>query len=153
MNQFMKALAIAAITCLSAFGQSKEETMEFITREIKSFETRWYLIREVSFSPSGDTFTIRRGVVGRPERSLVIPLKNVDIYAQRIRHGNGTESWNLAVRCRGKDEPILVNNLSYNGTEHIIGRIENKSQAMALQRAFARLTTLATGRKELFASP
>ena len=153
MARILPSLVLASLSWAGGFAQTREETMEYITREIKSYETRTYLIREAGFSANGDTFTIRRGLVAKRVRTLIIPLKNVDIFAVRVRQGNGIDSYNLAVRTRGRDLPITVDNGAFTGTENIIGRIENRRQAMALEKAFGRLIELTTGRKNLFAAP
>ena len=153
LSRSLPVLVFAALCCASGFAQTREETMEFLTTEIKSYETRAYHIPEVKFSASGDTFTIRRGLVAKRLRTLIIPLKHVDIFTVRVRQPNGVDSYNLVARTRGRDQPITVNNAAFTGTENIIGRIENRRQAQALERAFARLIELTTGRKALFTTP
>ncbi len=153
MARILPSLVLAALCWTGGSAQTKEETMEFITRELRSYETRTYLIREAGFNASGDTFTIRRGLVAKRQRTLVIPLKNVDIFTVRIRQGSGVDSYNLVARTRGRDQPITVDNGLFYGTQNIIGRIENKRQALALEKAFGRMIELTTGRKSLFAAP
>jgi hypothetical protein len=147
----IKSLVLLFGAAVSGFSQTREETIEFITREIRSYESRTFAIRELAFQENGAVFKIRRGPSGGgPDKTLLIPLKNVNIFAARIRNPSGTETYNLAVRCRGKDQPITVNNLVYHGNENIIGRIPDRRQALALERAFAHLTELTTGRRDLF---
>ena len=64
----------------SAFGQSKQATINYIIDTIKSLESTTYTVKEVFFlSPDGSVFTIRKQVSGKKERKLVIPLKDVDV--------------------------------------------------------------------------
>jgi hypothetical protein len=150
MRQILK-VTLLLFGCFSlGSGQTREATIDFILREIKSYDSRSFSIEEASFSQEGDIFRLRTRVVGFPDRTLEIPLKNVNIFARKIRRTDGLESYNLRVRCRGRDASILVNTLSYRGCENIIGRIEDRRQAEALERAFAHLTELTTGRKDLF---
>ena len=72
---------------------------------------------------------------------------------QIFRQGSGVDSYNLVARTRGRDQPITVDNGLFYGTQNIIGRIENKRQALALEKAFGRMIELTTGRKSLFAAP
>jgi hypothetical protein len=150
MRQILK-VTLLLFSCFSlGFGQTREATIDFILREIKSYDSPAFAVEETSFSQEGDLFKLRTRVVGFPDRTLEIPLKNVNIFARKIRRADGLESYNLRVRCRGRDASILVNTLKYRGYANILGRIEDRRQAEALERAFAHLTELTTGRKDLF---
>jgi hypothetical protein len=150
---FCKTLAVIAAGGLGLCGQTREATIEFISREIRSLETRTRLIPEAAFSQDGATFSLRRRELGGPERALVVPLAHVDIYAVRVRVPVGPEHYDLVLRCRGREAAIQVNALAFNGRETLLGGIESRRQALALERAFAHLTGLTTGRKDPFAAP
>jgi len=153
MRSMMKILIFITLSPLLAFGQSKEEIAGFIISELKSYELRTHPIKEVAFNASGDTFTFRHAMQGNRERSLVVPLNNVDIYAVKKHHRGGISTFRLLVRCRGLNQNITLNGLAFHGTEVLVPDMENEKQAKALERAFAKLTTLTTGRKFPFWEP
>jgi hypothetical protein len=84
---------------------------------------------------------------------LVIPLKNVDVYCCPTHHATGIDSYSLVVRSRGRDGLMTINGLAYHGTVSLVGRSHDERKFRALERAFAHLTALIGGRKELFTSP
>lgn len=134
-------------------GQTREETMNYIVDEFKSLENRTYTIREITFSPSADSFTFRRSRQGRKESGTTLKLAQVDIYCVTVHRANGIDHFNLVARSRGRDGVMLANGVKYQGAMPLIGTIENEKKVRSLEKAFARLTALVTGRKELFPVP
>ena len=149
----IKAIPLICICNLFAFGQSKQETIDFIISEFKSIENNTYVFKDVTFSQGGAIFTFRRYRPGKPDKAVVIDLKDVDIYRVAIHHANGADFYNLDVRSLGRDGNFMANGLKYNGTWTLLGRIDSERKARALEKAFLRLTELTTGRKDLFPVP
>ena len=153
MNQIARLIPFLFLAPVAVLGQSREETMKYIIDELRSMESRAYTLREVSFSPSGDTFTYKRQRNGLPDKGTVIPLAKVDIYCVTVHRATGIDYANLVVRPRGKDGEFIANGFKTKGTMSLIGRIEDEKKVQALEKAFAHLTRLVTGRKDLFPAP
>ncbi|MGA2083126.1 MAG: hypothetical protein ABSH53_21305 [Holophaga sp.] len=134
-------------------AQSKEETMKYIIDELRSLESNSYTIREIYFSPSGDTFGFKRGRSGMSDKGTIIPLDRVDIYPVTVHRATGIDYLNLMVRSRGKDGDFLANGIRAKGVRPLIGKIEDERKVKALARAFNHLIQLVTGRKDLFPVP
>lgn len=150
MKRLLIILALLLLGPVSAFAQTKEETMDFLINEFKSFERRDYHFTELKFSPAGDAFTLRRTSRKRKDYALTFQLKDVEIYKITINHANGINQFRLMVRTRGRDVYIGRNNLRYAGALKISPTMDNERKCLALERAFARLTMLTTSRKFLF---
>lgn len=154
MNRLAKALILVLLwSPLGAFGQSREELQGFIIGEFKSFESFHHTVEEAWFSRNGDTFTYRRTHTGRLEKGLVIPLKEVDIYVVEWHTPTGIDTFNLVAATRGREGTMQVNGVPFRGIRSIFTRVENERKVRALDRAFNRLITLATGRKDPLQGP
>ena len=152
MVRFPKLLPFLFLSQLVLFGQSREETADFIIKEIKSLEDKTFVVADASFSPTGDTFTFRRRHHGKPDKGVVLPLKNVDIYCCPT-HVGGSDYFKLVARSRGRDGLMTLNGLAFHGSVSLVGRSQDERKMKALERAFLHMTALAGGRKELFVSP
>ena len=152
MNRFLASLSFLLLAQPALFGQSRDETANFIIQEIKSLETKTYIVTEVAFSAPGDVFTFRRRRVGWPDKGLIIPLANADIFCSTYHRADGVNRYTLVVRSRGRDGLITVNGLHYRGTVNLVA-MEDERKAKALERAFAHMAALVGGRKELFSPP
>jgi hypothetical protein len=150
MNRAFIILALLILASGSAFGQTKEETMAFLVNEYRSFERRDYQFTEIKFPPAGDAFSVRRNSKKHRDYALTFQLKDVEIYKVTVNHANGVNQFRLMVRTRGRDVYIGKNSHRYAGALKISPSMDNERKCMALERAFARLTTLSTGRKYLF---
>jgi hypothetical protein len=82
--------------------------------------------------------------------ALTFQLKDVEIYKVTVNHANGINQFRLMVRTRGKESSIGQNSRPIAGAVKISPTMDNERKCLALERAFARLTTLTTGRKYLF---
>jgi hypothetical protein len=153
MKRFSIILVFLLLGPLAVFGQTKEETMAYITSEFKSFETPDYIFAELAFSPSGDAFTIRRKSKGKKEYVITIPLKTADVYMVTLNHANGINKHYLVARSLGKDTLIAKDGAHVRGDFKITPAMDNEGKCQALERAFTRLTVLTTGRKFLFSTP
>lgn len=153
MKHLFLILACLILGSGSAFGQTKEETMDFLVNEFKSFERKDYQFTEIKFSPAGDAFTLRRNSKKRKDYALSFQLKDVEIYRVTVNHANGINKFRLMVRTRGRESTIGQNSRPYMGALKISPTMDNERKCLALERAFARLTTLTTGRKYLFYDP
>ena len=145
-------LWIAVLVCFFlspyfACAQTRDETVAYIVSEFKSFESREYKYTEVAFPPSGDTFTLRRKAQGDKDYVLTFSLKDVDIYKVTLNHPNGINQHQLMVRPRGPAAGITKDGATFKGVLKMSPATENESKILALERAFARMTELATGRK------
>ena len=153
MNRYLNIFSFLLLTPVVLFSQTREETADFIIKEFKSLENKTYFMTEVAFSPTGDTFTLRRRRQNRPDKGLVIPLKHVDIYCRPTHHATGVDSYDLVARSRGRDGLITLNGLAFHGTVNLVGGSQDAWKIRALERAFVHLTALVGGRKELFSPP
>jgi len=150
MKQLYAILAFLFLLPASALAQTREETVDFITSEYKAFESDPYRFREITFSPSGDAFTLYRVAHGKKAYSVTFKLKDVEIYKVTINHANGINKHQLMVHLRGWAPRMMKNGAPFKGTMKITPAMENQRKCLALERAFARLTELTTGRKPLF---
>ena len=146
-------LAILLLGPVVAQAQSKEETIEFIKSEFKAFESKEYMYKDLSFSPAGDAFTIRRSAQGDKDYLIQFNLKDVEIYRVTINHGNGINKHALIVRNRGRETNLGKDGFTFKGGFKITPNMENEKKCLALERAFTRLTMLTTDRKFLFYDP
>jgi len=150
-------LALLLLGPVAAPAQTREETIEFITSEFKAFESKEYTYKDMTFSPSGDTFSIRRSSQGEKDFVLTFPLKDVEIYKVTLNHPNGINKFQLMVRNRGRDTSIQKDGHAFQssakGALKITPAMENEKKCLALERAFTRLTLLTTSRKFLFYDP
>jgi hypothetical protein len=137
---------------LALFGQSRDETADFIIKEMRSLEDKTFFMTDISFSPSGELFTLRRRHQGKPDKSVVLSLKQVDIYCCPTHHAGGSDFYKLVARSRGRDGQFTVNGLTFHGSVNLVGRSLDKRKMKALERAFGHMAALAGGRKELFDS-
>jgi hypothetical protein len=153
MKRICIILAFLTLGPLSAFGQTKEETMDFIVSEFKSFERKDYHAIEANFSPAGDTFTLKRRDPKHKDFALSFQMKDVEVYKVTVNHPNGIDQYRLMVRPRGRDGCIMKNSVRITTTVKLGPTMDNENQCRALERAFARLTTLTTARKYLFYEP
>ncbi len=150
MKRLFLMLACLILGSGSAFGQTKEETMDFLVNEFKSFERKDYQYTEIKFSPAGDAFSLRRNSKHRNGYALTFQLKDVEIYKVTVNHANGINQFRLMVRTRGRESSIGQNSRPIAGAVKISPTMDNERKCLALERAFTRLTTLTTGRKFLF---
>jgi len=150
MKRVFLILAFLVLGAGSAFGQTKEETMDFLVNEFKSFERKEYRFTEINFSPAGDAFTVRRNSKKHKDYALTFQLKDVEIYKVTVNHASGVNQFRLMVRTRGRDAYIGRNSHRYAGALKVSPNMDNERKCLALERAFARLTMLTTGRKYLF---
>jgi uncharacterized protein YkuJ len=151
-----RALALLALLWLcpwSAFAQTKDETINFIKSEYRSFEKQEYMYKEIYFSPAGDAFTLRRSAQKRKDYLITFQLGDVDIYMVTVNHPNAVNQYRLMVRTRGREGSIAKDGSRFVGELKISPSINNEKKCLALERAFTRLTTLTTGRKFLFYDP
>lgn len=173
MKHFAITLVLMLLGPAFAPAQTREETIEFITSEFKAFESKEYMYKDMTFSPSGDSFTIRRSSQGDKDYVLTIPLKDVEIYKVTLNHANGINKFQLMVRNRGRETSILKDGYKFQsgpkpgpgreggasdsysskGGLKITPAMENEKKCLALERAFIRLTMLTTSRKFLFYDP
>lgn len=153
MKRVFIVLALLILGSGCAFAQTKEETMDFLVNEFKSFERRDYQFTEIRFSAAGDTLTLRRNTKKHKDYALTFQLKDVEIYKVTVNHANGVNQFRLMVRTRGRDVHIGKNSQRYVGAIKITPSMDNERKCLALERAFARLTMLTTGRKYLFYDP
>lgn len=120
-------------------AQSREETLAFLADEIKSLGDKDVYYREVSLSPDGRMFTLRRSVRGQTDKGLVLPLDQVDIYLALDRQAKGYEWYDLKVRTRGQEATLTYNGQPYRGTKTLFRFLYDERKAMALDQAFQRL--------------
>ncbi len=155
MRKAPKTLLLLLLSPALAWAQSREETFAFIDREIRSLETRTYFVRELSLSADGATFTYRKRVTlsRGPDKGLVIPLKDVDIFCATCHHPEGYDTYDLKVRTRGKDATLTYNHLPYRGTKNLVRGLLDPRKAKALDQAFNRLIRLARGSQDPFPVP
>jgi hypothetical protein len=147
-------LPLLFICPLALLAQAKNDTEKYIIDEIKSLESRNYFIRDIAFSPSGDTLTLVRGRSDKAgDKGTVIPLAKVDIYCVTVHRANGIDHYNLVARSRGREGNFILNGVKFNGVTNLVGMVQDERKAKALEKAFNRLTVLTTGRKELFPIP
>ena len=143
---------IAVLVCFFlspyfACAQTRDDAVTYIVDEFKSFESREYKYTEVAFSPSGDAFTLRRKHQDNKDYVLTFNLKDVDIYKVTVNHPNGINLHQLMVRPRGPAAGITRDGATFKGAVKMSPATENEPKILALERAFARMTELATGRK------
>lgn len=150
MHRAARILPFILLVPTLAQAQTREATMQFITDEFKALGSFTYAVREASFSPDGATFTFRHGHQGHPAKATVIPLAKVDVYCVTVHRANGVDHYNLMVQSRGRDGDFLLNGLRFNGKALLIGPLQNERKARSLEKAFAHLTALATGRENPF---
>jgi hypothetical protein len=150
----MRAFATPFLLLLLAppllHGQSRDQTFAFLAGELHALASKDYYLREVSLSPDGQRFTFRNGFRGKPERSLVIPLEQVDIFYVTDHHPTGCDQYDLEVRSRGRDGAFFLNGSPFRGQKTLVKGLQSERKAKALDQAFNRLIELATGRKPLF---
>ena len=138
---------------MAAPAQTREETIEFLKGEFKSFESKEYMYKDISFSPAGDAFTLRRSSQGKKDYVVTFQLKDVEVYKVTVNHANGIDKHALIVRNRGRDTHIMKDGYTFKGGLKITPNMENERKCLALERAFTRLTMLTTGRTFLFYDP
>lgn len=150
----MRALATTLLLVLLGPAvlpaQSREETFAFLADEIKSLGDKDVYFREVSLSPDGRMFTLRRSVRGQTDKGMVVPLDQVDIFLALDRQPKGYEWYDLKVRTRGQEATLTYNGQPYRGTKTLFRFLYDERKAMALDQAFQRLIELARGRKPPF---
>jgi hypothetical protein len=152
MKPLCAILAFLILLPASGLAQTREETVDFIIGEYKAFESDPYRYREITFSPSGDAFTLYRVAHGKKAYEVTFKLKDVEIYKVTINHANGINKHQLMAHLRGWAPRMTKNGAPLKGPLKITPAIENENKCLALERAFARLTTLTTGRKVLFSN-
>ena len=96
-------------------AQTREETIGFIVSEYRSFESREYKYKEITFSPAGDTFTIRRAAQGDKDYVVTFNLKDVEVYKVTINHANGINQHELMVRKPGQRDQHRQGRLHLQG--------------------------------------
>jgi len=155
MPRAPRTLLLLLLLLSPALAQSREETFAFIDREIRSLETSTYLVLELSLSADGSTLTYRKRVAGSrgPDKGLVIPLKDVDIFCAARHRPDGYDRYDLKVRTRGRGATITYNSLPYRGTKNIVAGLLDARKAKGLDQAFNALIDLARGQKALFRTP
>ena len=150
MNRFCISLVFLLFCPRLGMAQTRDETVNFIIDEFKSFERKDYQYTELGFSANGDTFTMRRNTPRHKGRALSFQLKEVEIYTATVPRPDKMTLFTLMVRNRGRDGYLQKNSLRFAGTVKLLPSTGDERQYRALERAFARLTALSTGRKFLF---
>ena len=150
MGRFLLLGSLLWLGPVALLAQSREETMNYIVSEFKSLDSKTYTGREIAFSSSGDSFTFRRNRLGKPEKGTTFQLAKVDVYCVTLHRPRGIDRFRLMVRSRGKDGIFLANGVNFQGELPLASYCDNERKMRALEKAFLRLTTLVTGRKELF---
>lgn len=152
--KFLRFILLSLLLCpMPGMAQTKEETIDFLTTEYRAFESRGYLFKELTFSPAGDAFTLRRSAQGEKGYVITFNLKDVEIYKVTLNHANGVNKYQIMVRTRGRDTNLRKDGNLVRTPLKISPAMENEKKAQALERAFTRLTALTTGRKFLFYTP
>jgi hypothetical protein len=145
VSSILKISLILLLSPALACAQSKEETIAYLIREIKSLESKEYTVRTIAFSPDGGAMTFRRHIIGKTEKEMVIQFKDVDIFHVTFNRPEGHNFFDLVVRTRGKDATILLDNARVKGTKSLF-RLTSEQKAEAMDEAFNRLIELARGK-------
>ena len=153
MNRFGKILAVLLLGPALAWAQTREETVDFIVKEFRSFERRDRVYSEIQFSPRGDSFKLVRSTPAHHQGTVEFQLKDVDIYRVTHNKPNCVNSYQLLVSPRGREAGVQKNGKKAQETVAITPRTRNGRKCLALERAFTRLTQLTTDRKFLFDDP
>lgn len=157
-----KALVIAALS-LSLAGlaraQSKEETMDYITRELMADGSEGYVPKEAAFTEGGSVLSYRTLIPGNQERNLVINLKEVNIFYKKIatikdnrdiKRNHDLDFCDLMVESRAGKKGFKINGSTVPYPKKILENVLNDRKARSLEKAFCHLIELVSGRKESF---
>ena len=157
-----KALVFAALL-LSLTGlaraQSKEETMDYLTRELMADGSESYVVKEAAFSEGGGVLTYRTLIPGNQERKLVINLKEVNIFYKKIstikdnkdiKRNQDLEFCDLMVESRAGKKGFSINGNTVPFPKKILENALNDRKLRSLEKAFCHLIELVSGRKESF---
>jgi hypothetical protein len=112
------------------FGQSKSETIAYITREIKSCENDQLELKDIEFTEGCGVCKIRLSMPNQiGEKSLELSLKDVDIYSitKILKIGNDEQVYvySLVANPRGRSGAVRRNMTTIMGadlTELITGQ-------------------------------
>jgi shikimate kinase len=157
-----KPFAIAILFCTLAGlarAQSKEETMDYIVRELQAAESEGYVVKEVAFSEGGSVLSYRTLITGNQERKLVIYLKDVNVFYKRlntikdnpeIKRNQDLDYCDLLVESRAGKKGFRINGSAVEYPKKILENILNERKVKSLEKAFGHLIALISGRKEPF---
>lgn len=148
MYKLVRQLMMIFTLGLSLFAQSKQETMDYLVRELKSFEKDTFLVKEVSFSGDGSILTYRTYVPTTPERKLTLPLKDVNIFMTCRTNSKGPYTYDLVVETKNRTGRFQINDRNVFGTKRIIKGELNQNRIKALEKAFSHLSMLVGDGKE-----
>jgi len=149
MKAVLACAALAVLIGTPALAQTKEETMDYIVREVKALETATLVVRDVRFTDDGKTFSYGSLLVGQKERTLSFPVDGVNYFVTETA-GKGGPSFSLSVEGRGRTPVVSVSGQRGNAPKAIAKNLPNGTKLKSLEKAFKHLAALLTGRKELF---
>ena len=150
MLGFHKVFLLVLLFSGIAFAQSREETMMYITQEIKALESDEFTITELKFSENGKNFIYKSYLKGHGERALSFTLDSVEFYPVTHKDSAGPKHYSLVVECRGKKEAILVNGSRFQRSTTILDQSANRVKVKGLAKAFNHLASLVAGRTTPF---
>jgi hypothetical protein len=157
-----KPLVLAILLCTFAGlarAQSKEETMDYLVRELQAADSEGYVVKEVAFSEAGSVLSYRTLIPGNQERNLVIYLKDVNIFYKRIntikdnpeiKRNLDLDYCDLLVESRAGKKGFKINGSAVPYPKKILENVLNERKVRSLEKAFGHLIGLVSGRKELF---
>ena len=143
------------MSCSHLFGQSKSETIAFITREIRSCDSDQLEVKDVEFTDGGNTCKIRVAMPNQSgEKAIELSLRDVDVYSvtKILKIGNDEQVYvySLVASPRGRSGAVRRNMTTIMGPEVILQNILCAQKIKALELAFAHLTELTTGQLKRF---
>ena len=145
MHKLIKLFVLLPLINIHLAAQTKPETIEFITKEMKSFESDSYRVKEVYFSEEGTVFNYITYLPGIGEDRLVMPLANVNVFMAKKVATDGHYYYSLMLETRGRTGKIQINGVDTLGTRLIVRGMSNKTRIQRLQLAFNHLKRLLSG--------
>ena len=144
MMKFAMGLFLAMGTL--AFAQSRQETITFLTREIRSYETDTFIVKELAFPEEPAAFKLRTYQKQAHEIVFEIPLASVEFFTRHIRAHGSPNQYELMVKARGRNGRFKVNGFNLPGEKLLLPADTNGRKVRALAKALNHLVGLSTGR-------
>jgi len=139
MHKSIKMAILLPLFTFCLLAQSKPETENFIIREIKTFESDDFIMKDVSFSEGGSVFNLTTAAPNSSEDRLTFSLDNVNIFMAKRVTVKGHYLYDLVVETRGRGGKVKMNGGEVSGTFPMVKGIANKTRILSLVKAFTHL--------------
>lgn len=155
MYKIIKMIVMIGFVAEALVAQTRQETMDFIVRELKSCENEQLEFKDIEFADAGRSCKIKLANPGQViEKTLEMTLSEVDVIASQkfVKFNNNEEIqvFSLLVSPRGRSGGLKRDHFRLSGPEVLVADHLSGTKIRGLEAAFAHLAELTTTKPRTF---